>query len=214
MFDQIDAVLFDLDGTLIDSMWMWESIDIEYLKRFGLTCPKDLQPSIEGMSFSETAIYFKERFHICDPIEKIKKDWNEMAYEKYKYEVSLKKGVFELLHKLKEKKIKMGIATSNSVTLVTMVLEQLKVRSFFDAVHTSCEVAKGKPSPDIYLFVADKLNVTPKKCLVFEDIISGILAGKSAGMKTCAVYDKYSEAQDQQKRQLADFYIPDFTVLL
>ena len=76
MFDQIDAVLFDLDGTLIDSMWMWESIDIEYLKRFGLTCPKDLQPSIEGMSFSETAIYFKERFHISDPIEKIKRDWN------------------------------------------------------------------------------------------------------------------------------------------
>ena len=58
------AVIFDLDGTLVDSMWMWKAIDIEYLARFGLACPDDLQKEIEGMSFSETAVYFKERFRL------------------------------------------------------------------------------------------------------------------------------------------------------
>ena len=71
MFSQYDAVLFDLDGTLIDSMWLWHAIDIEYLNRFGLTPPKDLSVAIEGMSYTETAIYFKEHFNISDSIEKI-----------------------------------------------------------------------------------------------------------------------------------------------
>ena len=78
------AFLFDLDGTLVDSMWIWESIDVEYLDRFGLELPEDLHSCIEGMSFSETAQYFKERFSIPDTLEKMKSDWNRMAWEKYK----------------------------------------------------------------------------------------------------------------------------------
>ena len=62
------AVIFDLDGTLVDSMWMWKAIDMEYLGRFGYGCPEDLQKSIEGMSFTETAVYFKKRFMLEDPI--------------------------------------------------------------------------------------------------------------------------------------------------
>ena len=81
------AVIFDLDGTLIDSMWMWKAIDIEYLGRFGLECPEDLQKEIEGMSFSETAVYFKERFGIPETLEEIKQDWVDMSLEKYKKEI-------------------------------------------------------------------------------------------------------------------------------
>ena len=84
-----DAVLFDLDGTLVDSMWMWKEIDIEYLGRFGLSCPPDLQKIIEGMSFSETAEYFKHRFQIPDSIDAIKADWIRMSIEKYRNEVSI-----------------------------------------------------------------------------------------------------------------------------
>ena len=68
ILDHIKAVIFDLDGTLVDSMWMWEDIDIEYLGRYGLSCPEDLQKAIEGMSFTETAVYFKERFGLPDSI--------------------------------------------------------------------------------------------------------------------------------------------------
>ena len=92
MLKNIDAVIFDLDGTLVDSMWMWKTIDIEYLARFGLEFPEDLQADIEGMSFTETAIFFKNRFKLPDPVDKIKRDWNEMAWDKYLNEVPLKRG--------------------------------------------------------------------------------------------------------------------------
>ncbi len=79
MLCDIDAVIFDLDGSLVDSMWMWRAIDIEYLGRFGIPLPENLQAKIEGMSFTETANYFKETFGIPDSTEKIKDDGNRMA---------------------------------------------------------------------------------------------------------------------------------------
>ena len=91
------AILFDLDGTLVDSMWMWKEIDIEYLGKFGLNCPEDLQKVIEGMSFSETAVYFKNRFQLEDSLEQIKQDWISMSLYKYKHEVPLKPGAGEFL---------------------------------------------------------------------------------------------------------------------
>lgn len=214
MLDNIEAVLFDLDGTLVDSMWLWKSVDIEYLARFGYEYEEDLNSAIEGMSFSETAIYFKNRYRIPDTLEKIKSDWNEMAYHKYMHEVPLKNGVFQFINKLKELGIKTGIATSNSAKLAMAVIESLSVKEYFDAVHTSCEVSKGKPAPDIYLYVAKQLNVTPERCLVFEDIIQGIMAGKNAGMRVCAVEDDNSKVQERQKRELADYYISDFYELI
>lgn len=208
------AVIFDLDGTLIDSMWMWESIDIEYLGRFGIPYEKDIQEQIEGMSFSETAIYFKERFHIPDTLEQMKNDWDQLAYEKYKNEVPLKKGALEFLNYLKQNGIKMGIATSNSKTLVKVVLEKHQIASYFDSVHTACEVEKGKPAPDIYLLVAKELGVKPVDCLVFEDVPQGIMAGKNAGMTTCAVEDLFSAEQRNVKKDIADYYIESYEEIL
>ena len=83
MLEGIHAVIFDLDGTLMDSMWMWKDIDIEYLGRYGLCPPEGLDVIIEGMGFTETAEYFKKRFELPDPVEKIKEDWLVMAGEKY-----------------------------------------------------------------------------------------------------------------------------------
>lgn len=214
MLDNVKAVIFDLDGTLVDSMGIWKQIDIEYLAKFNLTLPEDLQSSIEGMSFTETANYFKERFQIPDEIHEIKATWNEMTYKKYKYEVPLKEGAMEFLQILQARGIKMGIATSNSRELVDVVIKSLKIESFFDAIHTSCEVEKGKPSPDIYLLVCEKLGVTPEECLVFEDVPQGIMAGKNAGMKVCAVQDDYSSAMEAEKRKLADYFIESFQLLV
>lgn len=210
MFHEIEAVIFDLDGTLVDSMWLWKEIDIEYLGRFGQEVPDDMDQDIEGMSFSETATYFKERFHLPDPIETIKAQWNQMAWDKYGKEVPLKTGVREFLQELKARGIKTGIATSNSKELVNHVLESLDIAEYFDTVRTSCEAKKGKPAPDIYLLVADDLQVNPKNCLVFEDLALGIMAGKRAGMSVCAIYDPYSENDRDRKRELADYYIDTY----
>jgi len=210
MLEKIDAVIFDLDGTVVDSMWMWEAIDIEYLDRFGIGLPPDLQKKISGMSFSETAVYFKETFGIPDSLEKIKTDWNEMAMEKYCHEVPLKPGVLEFLKDLKKRGLKTGIATSNSKELALAVLDALGLAPYFDEVHMSCEVKTGKPAPDIYLLVAQYLGVKPERCLVFEDIPEGIQAGKTAGMRVCGVEDDFSADYREEKKQMADYYITHY----
>lgn len=209
-----DAIIFDMDGTLVDSMWMWHAIDVEYLGRFGIPLPEHLQEEIEGMSFSETAVYFKETFSLSDSLDTIKADWNAMACDKYRYEVPFKEGVPDFLSQMKSRGIKLGVATSNSRELVEHAAEALSLYRYFSCIMTGCEVARGKPAPDIYLAVAQKLGVLPEKCLVFEDILPGIQAGKAAGMKVCAVEDDYSADVRDRKRALADYFIDSYQELL
>ena len=108
----------------------------------------------------------------------------------------------------------MGIATSNAQDMVAAVLDSLDIRSYFGVVATACEVAAGKPAPDIYLKVAERLQVQPEKCLVFEDVPAGILAGKRAGMHVGAVEDVFSLSMIEEKKELADFYIRDYRELI
>ncbi len=208
------AVIFDLDGTVIDSMWMWKEIDIEFLARFGHECPDDLQDVIEGMSFSETAVYFKERFDIPWTLDEIKDCWTQMSIDKYRYEVTLKEGALAFLQFLKDHEIRTGIATSNGRDLVDTVLESLNIGPYFDVVTTACEVKAGKPEPDIYLEVAKRLDVEPGECLVFEDIPAGITAGKRAGMTVIAVEDDFSKDMKAEKLALADGFIEDYLEIL
>lgn len=214
MLETVEAVIFDLDGTLVDSMWLWKSIDLEYLARFNIELPMNLQKDIEGMSFTETAGYFKERFSIIDDIETIKADWNEMAKDYYLNRVTLKEKAFLFLEYLKSRNIKTGIATSNSKELVSMIIKRFDLEEYFDSIRTSCEVDRGKPHPDIYLKVANDLGVSPDKILVFEDVPMGIMAGKNAGMKVCAIYDEFSKAHQEEIRRMADYYILGFNDII
>ena len=211
IFPNIEAVIFDLDGTLVDSMWMWKNIDIEYLKRFNIDLPPNLQSDIEGMSFTETAHYFKRRFEIEDSIDKIKSDWNKMSEDMYRNDIKLKNGAKSLLEFLKENNIKIGLATSNSKELTNICLEAVGIKEYFDCIVTGCDVTKGKPDSEIYLKNANILNVLPEKCLVFEDIPVGITAAKNAGMQVCAVYDDYSKEYDEEKKNIADYYVENLT---
>lgn len=210
----IEAVIFDVDGSLVDSMWMWKRIDQEFLGRFGIPLPDTLQAEIEGWSFYETAVYFKKRFSLPVSVEEIMAAWNEMAWEKYEKEVPLKPGAKEFIQLCQKKGIKMGIATSNSRELMMTVERVHGLTGYISCIRTGSEVQKGKPEPDIYLAVAESLQVKPEKCLVFEDLPAGILAGKRAGMKVCAVQDAYSMESDKEKRRLADYYMVDFSYLM
>lgn len=214
MIKNIKACIFDLDGTLVDSMWMWPDIDREYLNRFEIEYDDNLKNEIDGISFHETAVYFKNKFGISDSVEKICKDWEDMAYDKYKYEVKEKPGCKKFLEHLRSKGIKMGIATSNNRSMVDVVLESLDMKDFFEVITTSDEVKRGKPAPDVYLTTANLLNVEPKNCLVFEDVVAGIMAGKSAGMKVCAIEDDFTKEVRQKKKELSDYYIVDYSELL
>lgn len=210
MLNNMDAVIFDLDGTLIDSMGVWEAIDIEYLARFGISMPDDLQEKIAGISVTETAVYFKETFHIPDSIQEIIGDWNDMAMEHYTSGAPLKPGAMLFLKYLKYRHIPCAIATSNSRELTRAVLESHGIGDYFQVIVTGEDIHKGKPEPDVYLEAAARLKVSPDRCLVFEDIPYGIMAGKKAEMQCAAVFDTFSAHEDEKKRQLANYYIRDY----
>lgn len=215
MIEHIQAVIFDIDGTLVDSMGVWYDIDVEYFQVLGIPMPVTLQKDIEGMGFTETAVYFKETFHLEDKsVEDIKLDWVRMAHEKYLYEIQAKPGVKEYVSFLKEKGLKIGVATSNEKSLAIAALQPHGLLEKVDSVRTACEVAKGKPSPDIYLKVAEDLGVAPENCLVFEDIPNGMRAGKAAGMTVIGVEDERALKYREEILGICDEYIKDYYDML
>lgn len=214
MFTQIKAVIFDLDGTLVDSMGLWKEIDIAFLKERGIEYHEDLQDKIEGMSFAETAVFCKEYYHLSESAEQLQEIWNEMAKDKYRYEVLPKPGVMAFLERLKERGIKMGIATSNSHELIGAVNDAHHFDAYMDCIVSACSVERGKPAPDVYFEAARQLGVKPEECLVFEDVIKGIEAGKNAGMRVCAVEDAFSAAQREKKKEISDYYIETYEEIM
>ena len=215
MLENKKAVIFDLDGTLVDSMWIWREIDIRFLGKYGLKVPEGLNDELEGYSFHETAQYFKKRFQQLPlTVEEIMQTWNHMASEIYINEIKIKDGVKEFITLLKEKDMKLAIATSNSRKLAKDCLRANQIVDAFDYICTSDEVPRGKPQPDVYLHAAKMIDVKPEQSLVFEDIPYGLLAGKRAGMEVCAVKDPYSEKVVEEKRKIADYYINTYYDIL
>ncbi|WP_125154125.1 HAD family hydrolase [Clostridium rectalis] len=207
MLDGIKAAIFDMDGTLIDSMWVWNKVDIEFLKKRNIIAPCDLKKDIEYLNFTDTAKYFKKRFNLSESIKDIKNEWNSMAFKEYANNVKLKPAVKEFLNILKERKIKIGLATSNCDSLLEVTLKNTGIYNYFDCITTAQEVTRGKNFPDIYLLCAKKLKVSPENCIVFEDILPAVLGAKSAGMKVVGVHDLYSDNQKDDIMKLSDFYI-------
>jgi HAD superfamily hydrolase (TIGR01509 family) len=214
LLNNIKGAIFDMDGTIIDSMWVWYAINRDYLDKRNLSMPTDLKEKIETMTFKESALYFKDRFQIEDSVETIMDEWNEMAKSSYSNGVTLKPGVYEYLTKLKEKDIKIGLATSNYSKLVDLALSQNNIKHFFDAITTTEEVEREKSFPDIYLLTAKKLNVEPEECLVFEDILPAIKGAKLAGMTVVGVQDEYSIDQWESIMEYSDHWIEKYDELI
>jgi HAD superfamily hydrolase (TIGR01509 family) len=214
MLKNIKAAIFDMDGTLVDSMWVWSKIDMEFLYKRGITLPNDLKNNIEHLSFTDTAKYFKERFKLEESIEDIMKEWNDMAFEQYSKNIKLKAGADCFLSALKTAGIKIALATSNSNLLLEASLKNNGVFQYFDVITTTDEVKRGKNFPDIYLLTAKKLGVTSKECIVFEDILPAVMGAKAAGMKVVGVSDDYSEHQRLDIINTADYFINGYKEII
>jgi len=214
MLNDIKGAIFDLDGTLVDSMWVWTQIDVDYLRMKGHSMPKNLRNEIVHLSFSQTAVYFKEKFNLDDSIEKISEDWHAMAFNHYSNNVKLKLGVKDFLNMLKSLKIKIALATSNSIPLLEACLKNNEIYDYFDSITTTDEVSTGKDCPDVYLLAANKLGIHPKDCLVFEDILPAVQGAKAANMKVIAVEDTECLDSKEDLLKYADKYIHSFEELL
>lgn len=214
MLKEIKGAIFDLDGTLIDSMWIWEKIDVDYLGQLGLEMPEGLKDEINHLSFQETGMYFKNRFNIEDSLDTILDTWHRMALDHYSNDVCLKPNVIPFLDMLKSNNIKIGLATSNSYPLLEAVLKNTGIYDYFDAITTTDESGKNKSNPDVYLLAAKRLGIDPSKCIVFEDIIEAVRGAKLAKMKVIAVNDSSATYQKEQLIADSDKYIYDYSELL
>lgn len=210
----IKAALFDLDGTLIDSMGLWDKISQDYLTARGIIAPDDIGTIVKNMSFTESAEYYIDRFSLPDTIEQLINAWNEMAYREYAEKIELKKGVRELLAELSDRGIIMVIVTATDRSLVEAVLRRHGILSCFQFIVTVREAGTSKDNPVIFQFTAQKLGIDPEECIVFEDSLHAVLGAKKAGMKVWAVYDSFSVHERSEIKLIADGYVDSFIELL
>lgn len=213
MFNNIEAAIFDMDGTLVDSMWIWDEIDKEYLAKHGIEVPPTLTTDIAHMNFHDVAKYFKDNFNLPYEQEEIEDHWNRMAYEAYSEKIKLKPGAEDFLKALKANNIKIALATSNNRLLLEVCLKANGIYDYFDSITLTSEVPRGKDFPDVYLLSADRVGVKPENCVVFEDLLTAIKGAKKAGMKVIGVYDERSKEQHTDMKALADEFILDYNNL-
>lgn len=204
------AAIFDLDGTLLDSMDVWRQIDIEFLGKRGLTVPEDYLKNIAALGFQAAAVYTIERFGFSETPEEIQREWMEMAIDAYTYRVTLKPGAGEYLQMLQNRGVLLAVATASQESLFLPVLKKYGILSMFQAVTTIQEVNRGKGFPDIYDLAAKRLGCVPSECTVYEDIIQGIRGAKAGGYRAVGVYDAHSRGDMKEIQKLADGYIMDY----
>lgn len=214
MLKDIKGAIFDMDGTLIDSMWVWLKIDRDFLKKRNIKCPDNLKEQIQDLSFEAAALYFKNTFNLEESVEEICNEWNDMALKEYKHNVKLKPGTLRYLNLLKSLGIKIGLATSNCELLLTTALKANGIYDYFDSITRTDEVTRGKNFPDVYLLAAKRLNVNPSECIVFEDIFPAVVGAKTAGMKVVGIYDDFSSYQKDKIIDMADRYIYKYDDLM
>ncbi|MCB5284223.1 MAG: HAD family phosphatase [Candidatus Cloacimonetes bacterium] len=208
------AVIFDLDGTLIDSMGLWRQVDRDFLHKRGLAVPRDLFHHLpSGNSFIQTAQYFKDRFGLPDSAEAIMAEWTQMVGWHYANSVKLKPGAKKLVEKLNAKGVPLGLGTSNSRELAEKVLVQTGIWNYFVSVVTGDQQLLGKPWPDIYLKGSQELDLEPADIIVVEDTLTGIQAAKAAGMRAVAIYDPDSEEFQPRIRAMADAFAHNYIEL-
>jgi len=209
MIHTMKNIIFDLDGTLIESMNVWHECDLAFFAKRGITYPDDLWDDLTSNNITDLAKYFKQRFVLPESIEDIMAEWLAYVKNAYEHTITTKPFAMEIIHYLKNKGITLAIGTSNERSLAESVLRRLKMTDLFSTVVVGCDCENGKPAPDIFLLIAEKLGVDPANCLVIEDSLAGVQAAKNAGMTVYAVADASSARDKEQIMQTADRYFQD-----
>lgn len=206
-------MMFDMDGTLVDSMGYWDEVCGEYLKEVGLYSEVVFN-TLKPMTLPQTAEYFESEFGIKVPVEKMEKQMCRIMLAHYEQDVQAKPGVHEFLQAMKNKGVRMCVVSSSPDLLVETCLKKHDLTKYFDFLLSADAVGKGKTDPDIYLEAARRLGADPKNTLVFEDALPAGLTAIRAGFPTAAIFDENSAEEWDAFCDEADLSFSDWNEAL
>jgi len=205
----IKGAIFDLDGTLLDSMFIWGVVGDSYLVSIGYTPRENLSERFRTYTMEQAADYYISEYGVPMSREEILRGIAEHIKDYYLNEVRLKPGAAEFLQLLHGKNIKMCVATATYGHLGEKVLEKWGVRHYFSRIFTCDELGKSKKQPDIYFAAAEHLELAPSEILVFEDSIHALKTAHDAGFVTVGIYDEHEKNRDEMKK-LSAVYLESF----
>ncbi|MGN0039167.1 MAG: HAD family hydrolase [Coriobacteriales bacterium] len=209
------AVIFDFDGTLADSMWVWDEVDAEFARRRGLPFEKEDAEKIAALGFEGTAEWMVERYGLADTVEDLIGEWYELAAESYANDVRLKPGAEAFVRQLKAHGIPVAIATSLSRDMLEPALENNGVKELFDELVVCEEVCEGgKSTPAVYLETVRRLGVALGDSVVFEDVALAARSAKAGGAYVVGVRDDHAQQVRSELIEAADLFIQGFGELL
>lgn len=207
------GAIFDLDGTLTDSMYIWADAPRALVRRYGGNPPENLHEDIREMGRREASDYLIERFHLPCTAEEMMAGLNELVSDEYRLRVPLKPGAEALLRRLEGWGVPCCIATASEAFQAQSAMERLgQWKRFHSAV--SCVQYGGKHTPGVYLEAARRLGADPARTVVFEDALHAARTAKKAGFMVCGVYDRSSDADWPALSQLADWAVRDLNEFL
>lgn len=209
---RICGAIFDVDGTLLDSMSIWDTIGESYLRSIGYEPRENLNEVFKNMSLHQAACYYRSEYGVTLSVDEIMGGVNAMLEQYYRYEAPLKPGAKELLALFRQSGVKMCIATATDRYLVEAALERCGVLSCFGQIFTCTEVGHSKDEPHIFEAALRSLGTEKAGTVVFDDALYAIRTAKEAGFPVAAVYDSHERAQDKI-HALADLYLDDLTQL-
>ena len=198
------AAIFDLDGTLLDSMYVWQRVDKLFFARRGMDFPEDYPKAVASLGFRRTAVYTKERFHLAESIGEIMDEWSQTARDEYARHVPLKEGSREFLETLREKGVRLCVATALCREMYEPCLARNGILDLFEFVLTADQTEGGKSDGSLYRLAAEKMGVDPADCAVFEDVPEAVFGAKQAGMKVYCVIDPHSTHRLDEIRAVAE----------
>ena len=207
---RLQSAIFDMDGTLLDSMPMWQELGVSLLGRFGVEADAELQERLKPMTLRQGAAYCRETYHLEPTVEELVALLEQRVDHFYHNEVQAKPGVARFLSLLKMEGVWMYVATATDRHLAEAALRHAGINGYFRGLVTSAEVGSGKDNPEIFERAMRRLRSNKKDTVVFEDSLRAIRTAKAAGFRVAGVYDASSEAQQEEIRSLADYYIRSF----
>lgn len=210
----VRGIIFDLDGTLIDSMSAWENIGSDFLKNHGVNPPEDLNETIRTMSFAESTRYFIEFFGVAMTATQVDDEINGMIRDNYTKHIALKPYVKEVLDQYLQQGIKMGILTATHKSLTELVLKRFGLLNHFEFILTAGMTGLPKSQPQIYHQAVEHLKLPVDQIAIFEDALYCIQAAKDTACHIVGVYDESSKNDWDEIKKKADTTILSFKELI